>query len=73
MPLYEIILQKPDGADEIRFTDHEPDAKRPLVIDGRSRWRVERVEPATDPVASRRYLCVRIDSDANAPFFAGRG
>lgn len=65
MPLYELILQKPDGADEVRFTDHEPDPQRPLVIDGRSRWRIERVEPPTHPVASRRYLCVRLDSAAD--------
>ena len=32
MPLYELILRKPDGADEGRFTDHEPDAERPLVM-----------------------------------------
>ena len=73
MPLYELILQKPNGADEIRFTDHEPDAERPLVIDGRSRWRIERVEPATHPVASRRYLCVPIDSETQGDSSAGGG
>lgn len=65
MPLYELILRKPDGADEVRFTDHEPDAERPLVIDGRVRWRIEGVEPAIHPVASCRYVCVLIDSETD--------
>jgi hypothetical protein len=61
MPLYEVILQRHDGADEIRFTDHEPQRDRPLTIDG-SRWWIERIEAPTHPLALRRYRCVRLDA-----------
>jgi hypothetical protein len=64
MALYEVVLQKPDGADEVRFTDHALQPSRPLVIDGGSRWRIVRVEAPAHPLCVCRYLCVRTDDDA---------
>ncbi len=62
MPLYELVLQKGDGADETRFTDHEPDPGQPVLIDGMSEWHVVATQPPTHALALRRYLCVRADA-----------
>jgi len=63
MPLYEIVLQKPDGAEEVRFTDHELRRDQPLMIDT-VRWTIASVEAAEHPLAAHRYVCVRSHGSA---------
>ena len=58
MPLFEIILQKPDAPDELRFTDYELRLDEPLVIDG-NHWAITSVEAADHPLAVHRYVCRR--------------
>jgi hypothetical protein len=58
MSLYEVILRKPEGVDEVRFTDCELRLGQSLLIGG-SRRTISRVEPADRPLAAQRYMCVR--------------
>jgi hypothetical protein len=62
MPLYEIVLRKPSGADEVRFTDHALRLDQPLLIDS-TRWTITSVEPADHPLAAHRYVCVCSSGD----------
>ena len=58
MSLYEVILRKPDGLDEVRFTDRELRLGESLRIGGSS-WTITGVQPTDHPLAARRYTCVR--------------
>lgn len=65
MPLYEIVLRKPDGGEEVRFTDHELCRDQPLLIDS-NRWTIACIDPADHPLAAHRYVCVRSSGQSQA-------
>jgi hypothetical protein len=54
MPLYEIVLCRPDG-DEVRVTDQAVAVGETLVIDY-TPWTVIAQEPATDVQANARFM-----------------
>jgi len=58
MPIYEVILHKPDGHDETRLTDRQPRLNAEITIDGQG-WRVIRKEPKIDPATEARYVCMK--------------
>ena len=57
MALYEIVLRKADGSDEVRLTDRRPALRSELKVDGNS-WCVVSREAAHEPIASCRFICV---------------
>jgi len=57
MALYEIVLRKADGFDEVRLTDKRPTLRSEFKVDGTS-WCVVTREAAQEPFASYRYICV---------------
>ena len=56
MPLFEVLLHRDEG-DELRLTDEPLRVGENVSIAGQ-RWLVEREEPAEQPGAEARYICV---------------
>ena len=56
MPLYEIVLRRADGTDEVRVTDRRPAVGETLRIGNRS-WQVVLERDPADVRATARFLC----------------
>jgi hypothetical protein len=54
--LFEIVLSKPDGVEEIRYTDHQPAIGDTFWVDNRC-WEVVDERDATDAQSTAGFRC----------------